>query len=531
MKLILSTLLCFVTVFYSLGQDAKEVSSKIEEVTVFLNGAQVHRTSAIEVKPGENVIKLTGLTQYIDPNSIQVEGNPKYDIMSVKHQVNYLQDQSLSPEIREKKDSLDDLQFSLEMRRSLRNVYTEEKGMILANKSIKGNDGTLLAEDLLEVSDFFRERLKEIEYKLLELNREEADIQKDIQRINNYLNSLNAKRNRQTSDILVTLQATGTSRASLELSYMVQQAGWFPIYDIRAEDTDNPVNLIYKAKVWQSTGNDWDNTLLTLSTGNPSIRGEAPNLNPWYLRLIETYDKRSNSRARDAYAPATEEAMVLSYDDAGGSSADYTTTVQNTLMTEFKISIPYDIPSDNQRYEVEMKRVTLAAEYTYLTIPKLDNDAFLRADVTDWMEHNLLPGESNIFFKGTFVGKSFIDPAITEDTLHLSLGRDQSVVVKREQIKDYCKTTSLGLKKKTSKGYEITVQNTKSQSIDIRLKDQIPISTSGDIEVEIIDMSGAKHDATTGELLWDLTLKPGESRSVVIKFSVKYPKKKVISNL
>jgi uncharacterized protein (TIGR02231 family) len=193
--------------------------------------------------------------------------------------------------------------------------------------------------------------------------------------------------------------------------------------------------------------------------------------------------------------------------------------------------VPYDIPSDNQQYDVTMQTQSLKAEYAYVTIPKLDNDAFLRALVTDWAQYSLLPGESNIYFKGTYVGKGYIDPALANDTLSLSLGRDRAISVKRDQIKDYCKTGFFGGKQQTTKAYEITVQNNKKQAIQLVIEDQLPISQNGEVEVEAEEISGATFDSVTGKLVWKVTLAPGETVKKQIRFNVKYPKKKFVSGL
>lgn len=542
MKNLITLSLSFFLVLSIHAQNEISATASIDDVTVFLSGAQVYRSSSVDLKAGENVITVGGLTQYLDGNSVQVEGNEAYLIKGVKHQLNYLEDASLKPEIQQKVDSIEDLQFTLSMRSAMENVYNEEKNMIMANRSVKGNDAVLLAEDIEEVADLFRNRLQEVEYKLLELRDEKKDIQEDITRIQRHLNQLNANKNKVNSEILVTVIANKAGKVKLDLSYIIHQAGWSPMYDIRAEDTASPIELRYKANVWQTSGNDWDGVKLTLSTGNPTVGGQAPDMNPWWLSvyLPEVYKKNKmqlNQQADYRYAPDAmtedagdyEEVTHLGY-FATGSMAEQV-TVSSNINTEFKIAIPYDVPSDGQPHEVETQRITLNAGYEHKAIPKLDEDAFLIANVTDWQKHNLLAGESQIYFQGTFVGKAWIDPVIAEDTLQLSLGRDKGVVVDREKIAEMCKTIKVGGKKRTEKGYRITVQNNKQQPITLNLLDQVPLSRDGDVEVEIIDIGGATHDEETGELSWDVNLGPGARAEYIIKFSVKYPKKKVIGNL
>ena len=213
------------------------------------------------------------------------------------------------------------------------------------------------------------------------------------------------------------------------------------------------------------------------------------------------------------------------------SLSDHVTMQQNTVNTEFKIAIPYSIPSDNIQYDVTMKTESLNASYSYITVPKIDNDAFLKARIVDWAQYSLLPGESNIYFKGTYVGKGYIDPTQANDTLDLSLGRDRAINIKREMLRDFCKSNLLGNKKTTSKAYEITIQNNKKQAIELIVEDQIPVSQNGDIIIAHEDISGATLDATTGKLTWSLTLQPGEIQKKQLRFTVTYPKKISVAGL
>ncbi|MFN0030692.1 MAG: DUF4139 domain-containing protein [Flavobacteriales bacterium] len=518
---------------------AKNIDTRISDVTIFMSGAQVTESGSVQLKEGENQLRLNDLTLYLDPNSIQVEGNSNYTIMSVRHQVNYLLDQTTNPRVKALQDSMSQAQLRNHELVALKTTVQEERELLHSNRDIKGNNSVLLAEDLKEMADFYRARFKEIEYKWLELTEQEKDNNEEINRLQYALNQLNTRKGQNPSEILVTVRAEKASTTTLKLSYVVQNAGWYPVYDLRADDINSPIEFMYRAKVYQSTGNDWEDVNLTISTGNPNVGGQAPILYPWYVNLYEPmqYDYKRKANYDDAPAVYNETPSV-SYDWEGdkakgewATSASFTTTTNNTVSTEFKISIPYDIPSDNQQYDVIMQEETLKASYAYVTIPKLDNDAFLRAQIVDWAQYSLLPGESNIYFKGTFVGKGYIDPALANDTLNISMGRDRAINIKRDQIKEFCKTDFFGGKQKTTKAFEITVQNNKKQAIDVVIEDQIPISQNGDIEVETEELSGATHDATTGKVEWKVTIQPGEIAKKQLRFNVKYPKKKYVTGL
>jgi uncharacterized protein (TIGR02231 family) len=180
---------------------------------------------------------------------------------------------------------------------------------------------------------------------------------------------------------------------------------------------------------------------------------------------------------------------------------------------------------------VDIRSHELKADYIYSVAPKLDRDAFLMARATGWEEFSLLPGDANIFFEGTFVGKSYIDPNSIKDTLAISLGRDKRIVVKREKLKDFSSKKLIGTNQRASYAYEISIRNTKAEAIKIIIEDQIPVSQNNQIEVTVSDTGLAKYNANTGKLTWEMNLQPNETKKVVYKFEVKYPKDKIIAGL
>lgn len=153
------------------------------------------------------------------------------------------------------------------------------------------------------------------------------------------------------------------------------------------------------------------------------------------------------------------------------------------------------------------------------------------ARATGWEDLNLLPGEANIFFEGTFVGKTYIDPNNINDTLSISLGRDKRIVVKRQQLKDLTTRKAIGINIREQQSWEISVRNTKSESISITIEDQIPIPKNSQIELGLVDVGGARTESNTGKLTWQLDVPPGETKKVMFKYEVKYPKDKKIIGL
>ena len=193
------------------------------------------------------------------------------------------------------------------------------------------------------------------------------------------------------------------------------------------------------------------------------------------------------------------------------------------LTTEFQIDIPYTIPSDNQSYDVNMVEYEINAKYEYYAVPKLSNNAFLIAKIPDWINYNLLSGTSYIFFKGIYQGESYIDLDTASDTLSVSVGRDKDLVINRDIQKDFASRSITGSTKKEEKAWTISVKNNKSIPVRISIEDQYPVSKTDEIKVDLIEFSGARHEESTGKLIWEIPLQPAEKKSVELRYSVRYP--------
>ena len=298
---------------------------------------------------------------------------------------------------------------------------------------------------------------------------------------------------------------------------------------------DEPVQLVYKADIRQNTKEKWDNVKLTLSTANPNVSGEAPVLSSYILKerpqmVAFGAAKRSYKPMMMAKSVANETMMDAAMPMELEEEAAAPQVVQSDNMTtkEFKIKMPYTLNSSNQSSQVEIENYKLKATFEYYCAPKLDKDAFLMANVTDWVKLNLMSGDASLFFETTFVGKTRIESTRQNDTLRLSLGRDKNILVTREAVKDYTSTRILSSKKEVERGWKISAKNNKRTAIKLAVHDQMPVSGQSDIEVTSLGTDGASKNETTGELIWKMDLNAGEKKDVTFRYKVKYPKDKNI---
>ncbi len=546
MKKLIFIALVLITAMPSMAQ--KTVKSKINKVTVFLSGAQIYRKASSSLKKGRTDVVFSGLSRYIIANSIQVKGKGNFTIMSVHHQINYLKKSKVDSRIKQMQDSVVLLSGQINLQKQFYNALNQESQMLLANKAIGGTNTGVDVANLKAMADFYRTRLKDVYTRMYKINTENQKKGKTIRRLNKQIQQSRANYQTMVSEIVVDLDVKEATQAKFDFTYLVQNASWYPQYDIRATDTRHPVQLHYRAMIRQATGVEWKNVMLTVSTGNPNSNSIIPQMNPWYLNYYLNDYKRNrkpessredgyvnDSEEKDSYSYSPEPALmeVKSFSPRNGlasNSANYTTVNVGQTTTLFKISIPYTIPSTNKTVNVKISKVELKADYRYYCVPKLSLDAFLQARITGWEELNLLAGNVNVFFDGTFVGKSYINPQNLSDTLDISLGKDAGIIVKRTKIKDKTGKIVLGSNKKMNVGWEISVRNSKSEKINITIQDQLPISRVKEIEVALNGKDGAKYNAVNGFLNWDLEIASKKTTVKRFDYTVKYPKKYILSN-
>ncbi|MEM0998892.1 MAG: DUF4139 domain-containing protein [Bacteroidota bacterium] len=515
--------------------DPIEANSSITEVTVFLQSAQISREAQIRVRKGENIVRFSGLATGIDPNSVQAAAPDIVLLNSVSHEVNYQQDLTASPRVRRLQDSLATSQKRLAFLKKEETVLGQEQTMLLKNQSIAGTETGLSVEELEKAADFLRLRLTNINDRQLQIMQEKRKLNATRTRIKRQLSELNQRRNQPSNDIVVKLRSEYDRTITVGIRYIAANAGWTPRYDLRAQDTDAPIRLDYRADVYQTTGVDWKEVSLTLSSGNPNLGGTKPQLRPWLLSTARLALRGARAQEKSGYY--TDGMQVQSADSVGykavdrSTLADYTTVSEGMLSAEFAIKIRQNVTSGGRPQQVSIQESELPASYRYVAVPKLDVDAFLTARVVDWESLNLLPGKVNIFFQGTYVTKAALDPQSTLDTLDFSLGRDAKVMIKRELLKEFNRRRTLGLNRERTFGYEITVRNTKSSPIDLQLLDQLPLSQDSKITVEAVEISGAQYDEATGKLTWNLKLQPAETQKLRLIFTVKHPKKSIVRGI
>jgi uncharacterized protein (TIGR02231 family) len=533
-KLILVSILFVLSLFSLPAQTEKEIKAEIKHVTVFPDRAQIDQETSVSLLQGKTILKLSGLSPYVDAQSIQVKGFGDFTILSVNQQNNYLQNLEDSPQVKSIKSQIEALQIKVEDEKAAISVLKEKGSFLDANKAILVKASTFSIEQFKTLMDLYTNNIDQVTTTILKKERVIKDYEKQISALQKQISEMVGIQQLPSGEISVAVSSETQVSGKLTFSYVVTNAGWYPSYDIRVDNIKNPVTILYKANVFQNSGVAWKDVKLSFSNATPWVAGDIPVLYPWFIDyynpapIVQRGKIAGVSRSE---APVMMEMAVSDKKMEAEAKEAAPVAVQKQIgetTISFDIALPYTIPSDGKIQTVEIQRLTAPAEYKYVTLPKVSQLAYLTANITDWAKLSLQSGEATLYFENSFVGKSYLNVNQLTDTLTISLGTDNSILVKRVKRKDFTSTKVIGANKTETYSFLLTLRNNKSNNVKITLNDQIPVSSNSGITIESIELSGGRYNPQTGEIKWDLEIKPQETKDVVLTYSVKYPKDKTV---
>ena len=601
MKKVLVIICALISIDLSANDERNIIPSELKTATVYKSGAELTHTANATLKQGNNELVIDNIANQLDINSIQIKTASAVTLMGIEFNNNYLIPVEKTSRVKMLEDSVERLQTK---RTDLSNALANNDELyqvLKTNRDIKGTQTGMSVLELTKLMDYYKVKLAEIQETKSSLSEKIKKIDDARNKLQNQISEETKKNTTTAGRLVLQLSVAIAGKYDFTISYIANNAFWTPYYDVRVDDIKSPMKLITKAKISQTTGIDWKQVKLSLSTSIPSQWGNAPILSAWYLAYINpVYRMDKRLAAMNSIQPMSIRGNASSYDldevvvqvpygsikntnfkitdplyivngaemsktdyskispssikkvdvlkDANATSIygsrgangviiitlkdgmdDYVSIADNTLNFAYDIDLPYDVPTNGKAQTATIATQEINAGYKHYAVPKLDKDVYLLAEIADWGKLNLMPGEANIIFEGTYVGKSFIDPNSTNDTLNLTLGRDKRVIIKRDKLIDYSSVKFLGSNKLQKFTYQLTVKNAKKEAINLLLKDQFPLTTNKEIEVELIDDGGAEVNSDLGVLNWKLYLAAGETRKIKFTYSVKYPKDKVLN--
>lgn len=495
----------------------------LDKVTLFLQGAELQGQATVSLKKGESEIVLTGIADGIKPDSINVGFDVKSNVKILSVSLD-----EKHPKINENSSEIDALdQQLLQLQNKLNTTIIQLKAVNEQIELLKGNrlekltkiDNDDLAQ-LKKVMDFIKTNL------VVALN-EQYQLQQEIEQLTFQITECQTKIDKQkqaqealVSAVIVKVHAQNDITLPVTLSYITNKAGWKPVYDIQVMDIDSPLQLTYKADIYQNSGIDWQDINFSLSTSQPRESLKASELWSWHINTLSdeggfffsksSYDEKSEKESRSR-KPSDEDFP----NELG-------------VNTQFEVNLPYTIKTNNQSDLLTIQNKEVKAQYHYVATPKIDNNVYLEAQIVDWDKLNLLPGQSSIFFNGKYIGNSFINTKFAQDTLDLYLGKDRNISISRyRDNSETLKPLTTGDDVSRRYAYTIDVKNGKSMPINLVVYDQIPVINNKTIKLDDIKYTGANYDKKTGLVTWNFDLNPNETKKLNLSFKLTYPKDKV----
>lgn len=590
----IAAILFILSISVKANDDKAITKADLKNVTVYRLGAEMQQSFKAALKRQTQFIEVTNVSSSLEKNSLQIKTSDNVTILGFEFYNSYLNDEIKTAEYKRIEDSLQKVKKEIGKLNSNSSTLKDMLTVLSSNKEIKGSQTGLSVAELTKMMDYYKQKSNElknditdIEEKILILNEISNKLHKQLQEEKEHNTDKGGK-----LVIQITCNIAGTY--NFDISYLTPNANWTPFYDVKTVNTGSPLNLVYKAKITQTTGIDWKQIKLKLSTALPNQFGNAPILQTWFLRYENpiTLNKMLSGRVAGVTAqlndvvvvgygkkkeevdydkPAITEPIyvvngnIVSKEDfknitpqaiksinvlkgenatsAYGNRAeagaivvalkdelsDYVNVQDNSISTVYDIDIPFDIATNGKEQVATLQVKQVNAFYTYYTIPKLSESVYLIARIPDWGKLNLLDGEANLFFENTYVGKTDISSASVSDTFDLTIATDKRIFVQREKLKDFSSTQFLSSYKKQIFTYEITVKNTKNEVADITIKDQYPISSNKEIEVQLPETGNASVNTETGELNWKISLQPNEQKKIRFVYSIKYSKDKQLN--
>jgi uncharacterized protein (TIGR02231 family) len=561
MRKIITLILCLPIIGYA--NTEKTIENKIKSVIVYQQGAQVERKGYYSINKGVTELIFEGISSQIDPATIQIKASGNCVILDSKHEIIYPEPiqaangtNEIPPKIKKEihtlEDSLFDLRYHLMDLNNRINVLNSQKQIIEQNGTIKGqgkvNDSIPL---LREALNLYFEQMNNINAQLLKLDREKSIVLTNQNRMNKRLSELNNYNQQNqfvTSQptapqhiIRLTLQTNDYAKGHVEITYLVNGAGWTPLYDLRSSQSTSQIDLTYKAKVYQNTGVDWEETKLSLSTNNPYANKTKPELHPWFLDYYSatqpgygTPARSEIKKDRSTYNEVSEAGNLYSQEELRDeqialTAEQFVTTVEQLISVEYAIDLPYTIKSDGQQNMVLVRTANLNTDYVYYTVPKIDPSVYLVAQITALDNLNLIPGKATIFHDGSFIGTTYINPEIMSDTMELSLGKTNNIKVKRHLIKNDLKEKVVGDKIEKTYAYQIEIKNHNNKTVRLIVEDQLPVSRNKAIEVFAEELSKGQLNEVSGIIKWNEKIKASALQKIELKYTIIYEKDKPIN--
>ncbi len=514
-------------------------SLPIEEVVVYPDRALIVRSGIVRLPAGVGSVLLEDLPPFLDRNSLRASGEGAGCILGVDL-LDRFDSPRLEGERKELTQNIESLQGEIDRQEDLLSIVESQRELLFSLKDLGSSRlvddaarGELSPAEWPVLINLFGTEMQKLTLQQRESSDERDRLVEKRDNLQRTLAQLGADGSCRTLAARVELDADRAGSFDLKVSYVVQNCGWQPLYDIRLDQNLAEVDLTQYAQITQSTGERWEDVKLSLSTARPAIGATAPELLPWYIdyrelqrpgsdRLLGFLAEESTLYEKESTTPST-----LHKGEKKQLNRPMANEITHLTSMVFEIDRPVTLESRRPPHRVTVATHRMETTLEHYAVPKLMETVFLNGNVVNGSSTTLLPGEVSIFLEANYVGKSFFRNLVSPgESFPVSFGADEGIEVKRERVK---READPGFKNvKETCRYRIEMTNYKKAPSVLVLLDQLPVSRQDEIDVDLrqvtVELTGDPRDDEKGILRWELSLDPGESKTVEFEFRVNHPK-------
>eukprot|EP01124_Arcella_intermedia_P008863 TRINITY_DN15676_c0_g1_i1.p1 TRINITY_DN15676_c0_g1~~TRINITY_DN15676_c0_g1_i1.p1 ORF type:complete len:624 (+),score=162.82 TRINITY_DN15676_c0_g1_i1:28-1899(+) len=539
--------------------DLSDQDCPISTVTVYTDRAEVIRSVNATVEPGKTEITLSGVSKLIDPNSIRViSAQGEATILEVSSHVNFLKGRQPS-NLQEKLRDIDSLSKELSgIKKKIARLVKEREWLGEWSKSLtKGNEANLYGltqqqfSSVEEFLGFYNKRLAVNDERLEEATLRQEELERLIKRQEQSCSDISASS--PVNEIIVVVHSNVKSRVSLQVGYLISPGGakWKASYESRVSSGDQKLDLTYYGIISNSSGEDWKNVNLVLSTAQPSVAGQPPHLYSTFVRFFPSFQESSKfTRKRMVQSSVAMSASLTEEEDSpneGMAPPEVAVSSSDSLTTTtFHIPRETTIEADTKLHKVKIRTISIPTEFTHILIPKLSPYAYLKANINNWNnDFPLLPGPMDIFVDNNFVSKSDIPMITPNQSLGIFLGVDNGIKVDYVPLKTQKEVQGL-ITKTNLWNYksQVTITNNKKKEIKIEVFDNLPKSSDSRAVVKLVEPSLTSPPQDTkpttssqdtslpwagatmtlaNNIQWKEIVPPGGKKCLNLAYTIEYP--------
>jgi len=543
-------IIVFMLALFTAGRvEAKAVATSVTKVVVYRTRALVSREGKVAVPLGTSRLIIPDLPPRLRDDSVRVSGRSSGGITVTGTEVREtFLSEARRTRIKKLEADLDLLKIKGRTQENKLSSLALEREFVA---SIKAASAEKISREMLlkepdpagwkQVLDFIGSSSLALGEKRNRIGVEKEKLDRKIKALEEELNQARAVLSRRAKEIVVTVRAERAGPLRLEASYLVPNASWQPVYDLRTEGSTSRAELTYRAQVRQKTGESWDGVQLVLSTARPAAGARPEELEPWYISLAPPapagrllYLKESPAAAPVRPAKMNDRAEAGAAPGLNWAAADL---VRAGGLAVFQIAARQTIPSDSNFHQVVISSRDFKAEYEYIAIPVENEFAYQLARFKNKAGYPLLAGRVSLFRGGDYIGVSRLDTVAPGGKGELYLGIDREVKVERRLIREGTESGGIfsGNTGYKNFSYRIEVENLSPRSVPVTVWDRRPVSRSPELEVKLVKVKPKpvviKVKEQPGVMAWKFQLPAGKKKIIRYEYTIKYPRDKVIRGL